>query len=85
LSQEQVSWFGSIPWANSQLSFAIGQLKETSGKSSFVWKNTLVLVLVIKERLLEFGFQWQASMLEHWIHRYSESRNRGAPKGRLRC
>jgi hypothetical protein len=65
------SWrWGSKEWANSQLRFAIGELKDASEKSEFQWKNSMLMVLIVKERLLEYGFTWQARVLEHWIHKY---------------
>jgi len=62
-----ISEWGSREWANDQLRFAIRVLKGECGGAR--WKGNLQLALMIKERLLEYGFVWQASRLENWIHR----------------
>ena len=63
--------FGSMDWANEQVRFAIAQLKDSYDKNNdFHLKSTLQLVLFVKGRLLECGFQWQARLVEFWIHRY---------------
>jgi hypothetical protein len=65
-----LSW-GSVLWANGQLKYAISELKDAAEKgSAFHWKNTMCMVLIIKDRLVEQGFWWQAQIIEFWIHRY---------------
>jgi hypothetical protein len=68
--------FGTKDWANGQLRFAISELRDASIKGDFQWKNTLFLVLYLKERLVDQGFSWQAKTIDFWIHRYLGIRRR---------
>jgi hypothetical protein len=65
-SRPFAAW-GSMEWANEQLKFAIRVLKGSCGGSR--WDGNLQLALMIKDRLLEYGFVWQAERIENWIHR----------------
>ena len=62
-----VSEWGSRDWANEQLRFAIKVLQGKCGGAR--WKGNLQLALIVKDRLLERGFTWQAERVENWIHR----------------
>jgi len=59
--------WGSVPWANEQLRFAIKVLKGRCGGHR--WKGNLQLALIIKDRLLGKGYTWQAERIENYIHR----------------
>jgi len=73
--KELKSYFGSKPWANEQLRYAIRVLKGEAGSSGCrVWNGNLFLALYLKDRLLELGFPWQAARIENWIHRLQPSR-----------
>lgn len=65
---------GSKEWANDQLKFGISELRTSHLKSVFVWKNTMHLVLIIKEGLEDHDYVWQARVLEYWIHKYQKAR-----------
>lgn len=58
-----MSGWGSKDWANDQLRFAIEDLRKDGS-------CCLVLALVIRDRLVDAGFWWQARTLEFWIHRF---------------
>jgi hypothetical protein len=66
LSQGSV-YYGSVEWANAELSFAIQTLQGKQETSS--WKHRLQTALVIKDLLEEYGYHWQVWVLECWIHR----------------
>jgi len=72
-----VSW-DSKEWANSQLKFAISELRDASKKSAFAWKNIMHEVLIIKEQLQDHGWTWQAKTIDFWIHRYQRARRLSA-------
>ena len=65
---------GSNEWANGQVRYVIAELKASYFKSLFVWGHCLRLVLLVKDELLEYGFTWQAKVVDHWIHWYMRSR-----------
>lgn len=58
---------GSQEWANRQLRFTIAFLKGGIFGSS--WKGRLNLALIIRDRLLEYGYKWHAERVDNWIHR----------------
>jgi hypothetical protein len=66
--------FGSQEWANDQLKYAIKELKDSHSKSEFCWAQTLRLALIVKERLLDYGWVWQAKIIDFWIHKYAGRR-----------
>lgn len=58
-------------WANGQLRFAIAVLRGEWGWSEpFSWKYRFFTAQMIKKRLLEYGFWWQAKVLGFWINRF---------------
>ena len=59
--------FGSREWANDQLRFAIGVLKGQRVGSR--WPGRVQIALLVRDRLLEYGWTWQAERVENWIHR----------------
>lgn len=63
---EAFEW-GSKPWANDQLRFAIHVLMGDNIVSRL--PGRIHLALYIRDRLLEFGWIFQARILETWIHR----------------
>ena len=64
----QEAWYGSVEWANEQLSYAIQVLK--GRKMVSLPKGRLHVALLIKEKLKEFGFFWQSDVLNIWISRF---------------
>lgn len=74
-----VAEFGSKEWANDQLKFAILVLKGQCGGKR--WKGNLQMALIIKERLEEKGFTWQAERIENWIHRLQPRKADSPQKG----
>jgi len=66
-NQAKIKPIGSKAWANSQLRFSIRILKGEIVRST--WAGRLQIVLYVKDRLLEYGFPWQAERIENWIHR----------------
>jgi len=84
-SQRTFSPWGSMGWANEQLRFAIRVLKGECGGSR--WKGNLQLALIIEDRLLFYGFFWQASRVENWIHRLQPHKadSQGDEGERLPC
>ena len=73
------SWLGSKAWANSHLRYGISVCQ---GKSGLITTRDgyLQVVLVLKEDLLEYGYTWQARLLEYWIHRL-QRRSADSQKG----
>jgi hypothetical protein len=61
--------FGTVPWANAQTRWAIAQIRSAALKTESSWKNSLLLVLFVKDRLRDLGFSWQAKVIDHWIHK----------------
>lgn len=61
-------YWGSVAWANDQLRYAIEVLK--GGGFGSLPKGRLQLALLIKRRLYEHDFWWQARIVAHWIHRF---------------
>jgi hypothetical protein len=62
-----VEW-GSKDWANEQLRFAISVLHGDIVVSSD--SGRIQLALVVKERLEDHGFWWQARILNCHLHRF---------------
>jgi hypothetical protein len=58
--------------ANRQLSFAIRILQGQICHQS--WKGKLQIALIIRDRLLESGWVFQARRVENWIHRLQPRR-----------
>jgi len=59
--------FGSKDWANETLSYAIQVLKGRKIVSRL--KGRIFLALYLRDMLLDYGFWWQAKVLEIWIRR----------------
>lgn len=70
MNKSSLSAYGSKEWANEQLSFAIQVLKGRRVGSRP--KGRLHIALIVKERLEQLGFWWQAQMLEIWILRFQK-------------
>jgi hypothetical protein len=60
-------WWGSKEWANDELRFAIKVLRFDVFKSRKL-TDYLATALDIKATLEEYGFWWQARILDHHIH-----------------
>ena len=73
------SWLGSKSWANDHLRYGISVCQGTSGMIA-TWDGYLQTVLMLKEDLLEYGYTWQARLLEYWIHRL-QRRSADSQKG----
>ena len=67
--KESFSWLGSKEWANQHLRYGISILKGTSGMVA-TKDGILQMCLILKQDLKDFGFWWQAWILESWIHRW---------------
>jgi hypothetical protein len=63
---------GSRDWANSQLRFVIAVLQDRVFRAT--WKGKLQMALIVRDRLLEYGFTWQAARVDNWIHRLQPRR-----------
>lgn len=55
-------------WANDILRWSIGVLNGKNLVSTD--RGRVHIALIMKERLEEEGFWWQAMILEFWIHRF---------------
>lgn len=77
------AYVGSKGWANKRLKYAISVLNGTSGMKA-TEKGRLHVVLILKEDLEEFGFWWQAWILECWIHRLQRAARADSPIERER-
>jgi hypothetical protein len=83
--KEAFSYLGSKAWANDHLRYAISVLKGSSGMVASR-DGILQTVLMLKEDLEDFGFWWQARIVEYWIHRWQDGdftapRGADSPKG----
>jgi hypothetical protein len=56
-----------VEWANDLLRYAIAHLRGENVVSSL--SGRICIALLLKRRLEERGFWWQARIVEAWIHR----------------
>jgi hypothetical protein len=74
--------YGSVAWANAHLRYGISVLKGASGLKA-TDAGILEVTLILKEDLLEYGYTWQARVLEYWVHRLQAPKAPDSP-GRRR-
>jgi len=72
--------WGSVPWANEQLRFAVRVLKGQCGGSKERWTGNLQVALMVRDRLWACGFWWQADRVDNWVHRLQPKKADSLPK-----